>query len=66
VENFADVILFLMNVPYEGMQVNGKNLEYKGDGHVVARFQKNRQGISPTASLHFNKEYQTFEHREWH
>jgi replicative DNA helicase len=66
VENFADVILFLMNVPYEGMQVNGKNLEYDGDGHIVARFQKNRQGISPTASLHFNKQYQTFEHREWH
>jgi len=66
VENFADVILFLMNVPYEGMQVNGKNIEHEGDGHVIARFQKNRQGISPTASLHFNKQYQTFEHKEWH
>ena len=66
VENFADVILFLMNVPYEGMQVNGKNIQHEGDGHVIARFQKNRQGISPTASLHFNKQYQTFEHKEWH
>jgi len=66
VENFADVILFLMNVPYEGMQVNGKNIQHEGDGHVIARFQKNRQGISPTASLYFNKQYQTFEHKEWH
>ena len=66
VENFADVILFLMDVPYEGIQVNGKNIQHEGDGHVIARFQKNRQGISPTASLYFNKEYQTFEHREWH
>ena len=66
VENFADVILFLMNVPYEGMDVNGKPVSYRGDGHVIAKFQKNRQGISPVASLHFNKEYQTFEHREWH
>ena len=66
VENFADVILFLMDVPYEGIQVNGKNIQHEGDGHVIARFQKNRQVISPTASLYFNKEYQTFEHREWH
>jgi replicative DNA helicase len=65
VENFADTILFIMDVPYEGLKVGGKNLEYKGDGHVVARFQKNRQGISPVASLQFNKEYQTFQHLEW-
>jgi len=66
VENFADVILFISNVDQQGTKVNGKLIEYEGDGHVFAKFQKNRQGISPVASLHFNKEYQTFEHREWH
>jgi len=66
VENFADVILFLMNVPYEGIEVNGQVIPYEGDGHVIARFQKNRQGISPTASLLFNKDYQTFRHMQWH
>ena len=66
VENFADTILFIMDVPYEGLKVGGKNIEYEGEGHVIARFQKNRQGISPIASLQFNKEYQTFEHLEWH
>ena len=66
VENFADVILFLQNVPHTGAEWNGKNIDYQGDGHVVAKFQKNRQGISPVASLMFNKQYQTFEHTEWH
>lgn len=66
VENFADTILFIMDVPYEGLKVGGKNIEYEGEGHVIARFQKNRQGISPIASLNFNKQYQTFEHMEWH
>ena len=66
VENFADTILFIMDVPYEGLNVGGKNIEYQGEGHVIARFQKNRQGISPTASLNFNKQNQTFEHMEWH
>ena len=66
VENFADVILFISNVDQQGTKVNGKLIEYQGDGHVFAKFQKNRQGISPSASLHFHKDYQTFEHREWH
>jgi len=66
VENFADVILFLQNVSHKGADWNGKNIDYQGDGHVIAKFQKNRQGISPVASLMFNKEYQTFEHTEWH
>ena len=68
VENFADVILFICNVDEEGggSKVCGKPIEYKGDGHVFARFQKNRQGISPIASLMFDKQYQTFKHLEWH
>ena len=66
VENFADVILFISNVDQQGTKVNGKLIEYEGDGHVFAKFQKNRQGISPVASLMFNKEYQTFKHMEWH
>ena len=66
VENFADIILFVMNVPYDGVEINGEVIHSQGDGHVIARFQKNRQGISPSASLWFDKERQTFRHREWH
>lgn len=68
VENFADVILFICDVDKEGggSKVCGKPIEYIGDGHVFARFQKNRQGISPIASLMFDKQYQTFKHLEWH
>jgi len=69
VENFADIILFLMDVPPEGIRTNGlhiqQNLDISGK-HVIAKFQKNRQGISPVASLSFNGEYQTFEHLDWH
>ena len=65
VENFADVILFIANVPYNGVEINGKVINHKGYDHVIARFQKNRQGISPVASLEFDKERQTFIHREW-
>ena len=65
VENFADVILFIANVPYNGVEINGKVINHKGYDHVIARFQKNRQGISPVASLEFDKEHQTFKHREW-
>ena len=66
VENFADIILFICDVDPEGTKVYGKHIDYLGDGHVFAMFQKNRQGISPTASLMFNKEYQTFKHLDWH
>tara|TARA_R100001510_G_scaffold27156_1_gene23908 strand:+ start:6437 stop:7690 length:1254 start_codon:yes stop_codon:yes gene_type:complete len=66
VENFADVILFLMDVPYEGVEIGNQLVQFEGDGHVIARFQKNRQGISPAASLMFNKDYQTFEHIRWY
>mgnify|MGYP002624761812 FL=1 len=69
VENFADIILFLMEVPSEGVRVSGelihRNLDIQGT-HIVAKFQKNRQGISPTASLEFMGDYQTFKHLEWH
>jgi replicative DNA helicase len=67
VENFADTILFLIEVPYEGMEVNGKMIQqkYYNGSHVVAKFQKNRQGISPVAHLSFDKSRQTFTHMEW-
>ena len=69
VENFADIILFLMEVPSEGVRVSGEliqqDLDIQGT-HIVAKFQKNRQGISPTASLEFMGDYQTFKHLEWH
>ena len=69
VENFADIILFLMEVPPEGVRTNGEliqqNLDIQGK-HIVAKFQKNRQGISPIASLEFMGDYQTFRHLEWH
>ncbi len=69
VENIADVIIYLMNVPYEGVKVDGnhiaRNLDYKGE-HVICKFQKNRQGISPVSSLEFKQSYQTFIHKEWH
>ena len=55
-----------MNVPYEGVKVDGnhiaRNLDYKGE-HVICKFQKNRQGISPVASLEFEQNYQTFIHK---
>lgn len=68
VENFADVILFLINALPEGIEVNGnviyKDHEINGQ-HVIAKFQKNRQGLSPVASLSFEKETQTFKHVRW-
>jgi len=67
VENFADVILLLHSVGYDGIEVNGRMIEqkdYDGD-HIIAKFQKNRQGLSPVASLSFDKRTQTFTHKEW-
>ena len=66
VENFADIIVYMENI-HEAIMVNGKTIpqrDYNGD-HVIARFQKNRQGESPVASLEFCKNYQTFIHRQW-
>lgn len=67
VENFADVILYLEEV-IDVISVSGKTI-YKdcdmvGD-HVIAKFQKNRQGLSPIASLEFDKKTQTFKHKGW-
>jgi hypothetical protein len=33
--------------------------------HILAIFQKNRQGISPMASLEFQGDTQTFTHLSW-
>ena len=67
VENFADQIILLANVPSEGMDVNGETvyqLPLSGT-HVIAKFQKNRQGLSPVASLEFDGVTQTFKHIQW-
>jgi len=68
VENFADQIILLHNVPSEGLDVDGVRImqDYEISGnHVVAKFQKNRQGLSPVASLDFNTSTQTFKHIRW-
>jgi len=68
VENFADVILYMANVPHEGCDVNGKHIDYMHEGrgrHVLIKFQKNRQGISPCASVKFELETQSFTHVKW-
>lgn len=67
VENFADQIILLANVPSDGMDVNGQTvyqLPLNGT-HVIAKFQKNRQGLSPVASLEFDGVTQTFKHIQW-
>ena len=67
VENFADVILYLEEV-VDVIEVSGRRIMkdhmIKGD-HVIAKFQKRRQGKSPIASLSFNKDTQTFKHVRW-
>jgi len=68
VENFADQIILLANVPYDGIDVNGRTIAYDHSmtgKHVVAKFQKNRQGLSPVASLEFCGSTQTFQHIRW-
>lgn len=69
VENIADIIIYLMNVPHEGIKVDGNHIMYNHEmagQHVICKFQKNRQGISPVSSLEFVQHYQTFLHNEWH
>ena len=67
VENFADVILYLEEV-IDVIDVSGRRImkdhDIMGD-HVIAKFQKRRQGKSPIASLCFNKDTQTFSHVRW-
>jgi len=67
VENFADIILYMAEVPPTGADINGVRVEpIDGSGkHILAKFQKNRQGISPMASLRFYGGTQTFEHVRW-
>ena len=68
VENFADIILYMANVPYEGVEINGTHIPQEVEHtrkHVLLKFQKNRQGISPTASAMFDMNHQTFEHLRW-
>lgn len=68
VENFADQIILLADVPPDGMDVSGKTIYYDHEmvgKHVIAKFQKNRQGLSPVASLEFCGSTQTFQHIRW-
>jgi replicative DNA helicase len=67
VENFADQIILLANVPQDGIEVNGQTVYHLplNGTHVIAKFQKNRQGLSPVASLEFNGVTQTFKHIQW-
>ena len=68
IENLCDIIVYLHTVPNEGIDVNGSTIEQRYDicgDHVVAKFQKNRQGLSPVASLEFDKNTQTFKHLAW-
>ena len=68
VENFADIIIFLMECPPEGVKISGKHIlpNYDITGkHLLCKFQKNRNGISPTASIQFEGDYQRFKHLEW-
>jgi replicative DNA helicase len=68
VENFADVILFMHEVPPQGIEQYGVMVNQRQDisgKHILAIFQKNRQGISPMASLEFQGDTQTFTHLSW-
>ena len=68
VENFADQIILLANVPPEGTTLTtGQNIDQMQlqGKHVIAKFQKNRQGLSPVASLEFCGSTQTFQHIRW-
>ena len=68
VENLADQIILLYTVPEEGIRIQGKTIMPRYDTigtHVVARWQKNRNGESPIASLDFIKEHQTYKHLNW-
>jgi len=67
VENFADIILLLHEVPLDGLKFAGRVVTHRPEleKHVIGRFQKNRQGISPMAHLDFIGRYQKFLHVEW-
>lgn len=68
VENFADIIIYLMEVRNEGWNSPffGKIEKNNTLGrHICAAFQKNRDGIRPLATLDFAAEIQTFKHIGW-
>lgn len=68
IENLCDIIVYLHTVPNEGIDVDGSTIQQRYDmcgDHVIAKFQKNRQGLSPVASLEFDKNTQTFKHLAW-
>ena len=70
VENIADIVIFMANFPAdeESINVRGRKVFKINDlagEHVIASFQKFRDGPTPTASLDFVKEYQTFKHIRW-
>jgi replicative DNA helicase len=68
VENFADIIMFLQEVPPEGIKTRPKGrlitpMNNALGKHIIAVFQKNRNGICPFyASLDFVGSVQTFAH----
>ena len=72
VENFADIIISLVEVPAEGIKIKSKGVtvmpihNLTSGKHVLGIFQKNRQGICPVyASLEFDGSTQTFWHLQW-
>ena len=69
-ENFADVILYLQEVPQEGftLRESGRHIAQRVDvqgKHIMARFQKSRDGIQPIAHLDFIGATQRFVHLGW-
>jgi replicative DNA helicase len=69
-ENIADIILYLQEVPSEGVTLKGSGtfIGQRADvsgKHLIAKFQKSRDGISPIANLDFVGSTQTFCHLDW-
>ena len=64
VENFADIIMFMCDAEKCNKE-NAIDLDKVTGRHVVAKIQKFRNGITPTAHLDFIGETQTFKHIQW-
>lgn len=71
VENFADIIISLMEVPPDGIKIKSKGttvlpMNTMDGQHIMAVFQKNRQGLRQVyASMCFNGSRQRFSHVKW-
>jgi replicative DNA helicase len=68
VENFADIIIFLIENTGDNIKHKGGYIPVKHDldgKHIIAKFQKHRQGIRPFAHLDFIGSTQTFRHIGW-